>query len=180
MVVSLPPTGVFHSLLSSGLYLLDLLLSDFLRIRFHRSTLWRTSTGGPYYYNGIPGWLLWYESLAHYVLPIFVMILFALALPCRVFLQKSRLRRNTGWRQYRRMTIQLLCISMIYVFDLPYVIVTIVRWSGYPDFGTSVQGPYFYYCNYIPTMLFSNGNDWLGTDAATKSLQLVFSGLEKT
>ena len=31
---------------------------------------------------------------------------------------------------------------------------TIVRWSGYPDFGTDVQGPYFYYVNYIPIILF--------------------------
>ena len=128
--------------------------------------------GSPYYYTGIPAWLIWYESLVHYVVPILLMILFALALPWRVFLQKSRLRLNTGWRQYRRMTIQLLSIAMIYVFDLPYVIVTIVRWSGYPEFGASVQGPYFYYCNYIPTMLFP-----LATIGSVPSLrQKVSSG----
>jgi len=52
------------------------------------------------------------------------------------------------------MTIQLGFVSLIYLFDLPYIIVTIVRWSGLPNFGTNVQGPYFYYVNYIPIILF--------------------------
>jgi hypothetical protein len=110
--------------------------------------------GGPYYYNGIPAWLIWYESLFHYVIPIFLMIVFSNALFLRVILKKRRLRVANGWRQYRKMTIQLFFVSVIYLFDLPYIIVTIVRWSGYPDFGTDVQGPYFYYVNYIPIILF--------------------------
>jgi hypothetical protein len=110
--------------------------------------------GGPYYYNGIPGWLIWYESLFHYVIPIFVLIIFSNALFIRVIWQKRRLRVAHGWRHYRKMTIQLVFVSIIYLFDLPYIIVTIVRWSGYPDFGTDVQGPYFYYVNYIPIILF--------------------------
>ena len=110
--------------------------------------------GGPYYYNGIPSWLIWYESLAHYVIPVFLIILLAAALPIRVYLQKSRLRVKNGWRQYRKMPVQLVNIALTYVFTLPYIVVTIVRWSGYPDFGTDVQGPYFYYCAYVPSLLF--------------------------
>ena len=109
---------------------------------------------GPAYYVGIPTWLVWYESLVHYVIPIFMILLFAMALPIRVFIQKARLHLNTSWRQYRKMTIQLLSIAAVYVFDLPYVLVTIIRWSGFPDFGVELQGPYFYYCNYIPNLLF--------------------------
>lgn len=112
------------------------------------------SCSGPYYYYDIPAWLIWYESLFHYVIPIFLMIIFGNALFLRVIFQKRRLRIATNWRQYRKMTIQLLFVSIIYLFDLPYIIVTIVRWSGYPDFGTDVQGPYFYYINYIPIILF--------------------------
>ena len=113
--------------------------------------------GGPYYYNAIPSWLLWYEVLAHYVIPILLMIAFASALPIRVLLQKNRLHVNTSWRHYRKMTIELIFIKAIYIFDLPYVIVTIVRWSGSPEFGVDLQGPYFYYCNYIPIILFPFG-----------------------
>ena len=109
---------------------------------------------GPYYYYDIPAWLIWYESLFHYVIPIGMMILFSNALFLRVVIQKRRLHRAQGWRQFRKMTIQLVLLSIIYLFDLPYIVVTIVRWSGYPDFGTDVQGPYFYYVNLIPNILF--------------------------
>jgi hypothetical protein len=109
---------------------------------------------GPYYYNGISAWLIWYESLFHYVIPIFLLVIFSNSLFLRVVVQKRRLRIAQGWRQYRKMTIQLLFVSIIYLFDLPYIIITIVRWSGYPDFGTNVQGPYFYFVNYIPIVLF--------------------------
>lgn len=109
---------------------------------------------GPYYYYDIPAWLIWYESLFHYVIPICVLFLFSNALIVRVVLQKRRLSITTSWRRYRKMTIQVLFVSFVYLFDLPYIVVTIVRWSGYPDFGTNVQGPYFYYVNYIPNVLF--------------------------
>ena len=110
--------------------------------------------GGPYYYNDISSWLIWYESLAHYVVPVFLIILLAAVLPIRVFWQKSRRHVNNRWRQYRKMTIQLINIAVTYVFTLPYIIVTIVRWSGYPAFGTNVQGSYLYYCAYMPNLLF--------------------------
>lgn len=110
--------------------------------------------GGPYYYYDIPAWLIWYESIFHYVIPIFLIFLFSNALFLRVICRKRRLRVAHGWRQYRKMTLQLLFVSIIYLFDLPYIIVTIVRWSGYPDFGTDLQGPYFYYVNYVPIVLF--------------------------
>ncbi|CAM4958639.1 unnamed protein product [Rotaria socialis] len=42
----------------------------------------------------------------------------------------------------------------VYICNLPYIIVTIVRWSGYPNFGLNVQGPYFFYMLYIPTLVF--------------------------
>ncbi|UJR25484.1 hypothetical protein I4U23_006830 [Adineta vaga] len=109
---------------------------------------------GPWYYYDIPAWLIWYESLFHYVIPIFVLTIFSNTLFLRIYLQKNRLRAAQGWRQYRKMTIQLVFVTITYLFDLPYIIVTIVRWSGFPDFGTNLQGPYFYYVNYIPIVLF--------------------------
>jgi hypothetical protein len=110
--------------------------------------------GGPYYYIGIPAWLIWYESLAHYVLPIFLLIMIGIVLLLRVIIQKRQLSLSIGWRQYRKMTIQFSLLSLVYLFDLPYIMVTIVRWSGFPEFGIDYQGPYFFYMNYIPTILF--------------------------
>ena len=54
-----------------------------------------------------------------------------------------RVHVGTSWSQYRNMTVQLLSMAIIYIFDLPYVIVTIVRWSGSPKFGSDLQEPYF-------------------------------------
>ena len=113
-----------------------------------------TFCGGPFFYLTIPEWFFWYESTVHYIMPIFLAILITAALPLRVFLQKTRLRLNTRWRQYRKMTVQLLSMIALYVFDLPFIVVTIVRWLGYMDFGTSVQAPYFYYLVYVPIILF--------------------------
>ena len=110
--------------------------------------------GGPSFYFTVPPWFVWYESVVHYVTPIILTIVITAALPLRVFLQKSHLRLSTSWRQYRKMTVQLLRMITIYVFALPYIVVTIVRWSGYSDFGTSVQIPYFYYLAYVPNILF--------------------------
>ena len=74
---------------------------------------------GPYYYYDISAWLIWYESLFHYVIPICLMIIFSNTLFLRVVLQKRRLRLAQGWRQYRKMTMQLvfripLSIFLIY------------------------------------------------------------------
>ena len=69
--------------------------------------------GGPYYYNNISPWLLWYESIAHYVLPNFLIIVIGFALVIRVVIQKHRLSQSTGWRQYRRMTKQFVYISLV-------------------------------------------------------------------
>ena len=110
--------------------------------------------GGPFFYFTIPPWFVWYESVVHYVTPIVFAMLITAALPLRVFLQKHRLHVGNSWRQYRKMTIQLLSIVGVYVFDLPYVFVTIVRWSGASDFATNIQAPYFYYCTFIPMILF--------------------------
>ncbi|CAM2724273.1 unnamed protein product [Rotaria socialis] len=111
--------------------------------------------GGPYFYLDIAPWLIWYESLVHYVIPIFVIVILSGAMIIRVLIQKYRLRQIGRWNKYRKMLIQFICISAVYIFDLPYIIVTIVRWSGLTYFGTDVQGPYFYYVNYIPTILLS-------------------------
>ncbi len=71
--------------------------------------------GGPYYYNGIPAWLIWYKSLFHYVIPISLMTIFSNTLVFRVILQKRYLSLAQGWRRYRIMTIQLFFVSIIFI-----------------------------------------------------------------
>ena len=55
-----------------------------------------------------------YESLAHEAIPIILIGLFSLALVIRVIVQKRRLHQSVNWRRYRKMTVQLICISTLY------------------------------------------------------------------
>jgi hypothetical protein len=55
-----------------------------------------------------------YESLAHEAVPIILIGLFSVTLIIRVTAQRRRLRRSVNWRKYRKMTVQLLSVSILY------------------------------------------------------------------
>ena len=59
-----------------------------------------------------------WDAIAHYVLPIFVIVIFSVSLLVRVLYQKYRARGTIEWRNYRKMAVQLLSISAIYFFFL--------------------------------------------------------------
>ncbi|CAF1141075.1 unnamed protein product [Adineta ricciae] len=88
--------------------------------------------------NGVPGTCtltlkFWgtYDSIFNQLLPTFTIILASVALLIRVLWQKSRLNRSIHWGQQRKMTIQLLSISLLYfVFNLPRSIVRAMVLSG--------------------------------------------------
>jgi cytochrome bd-type quinol oxidase subunit 2 len=64
-----------------------------------------------------------YESLVHEAVPIILIALFSVGLLIRVVLQKRRLRRTLNWRNYRKMTIQLVSVSTLYfATNFPYTI----------------------------------------------------------
>ena len=87
--------------------------------------------GVPCYYDVIPYWFGLYDSFANYVIPIFLIIVFSLSLFLRFIKQKQRLQQNVTWRQGRKMFIQIMLVSVTYsVFDLPFVIIFLVRQIG--------------------------------------------------
>lgn len=66
-------------------------------------------------------WSAW-ELLAHQTIPTLIIMIFSLSLLIRVVKQKHHMQRSINWRQHRKMTIQLLSISIIYVvFNTPWV-----------------------------------------------------------
>lgn len=68
-----------------------------------------------------------YDTVVQQILPVFVIVLFSMLLLVRVVWQKHRLRRPQQWRKHRKMTIQLLSISLLYLFfSFPYSIVSIL------------------------------------------------------
>jgi hypothetical protein len=106
------------------------------------------------YQSIVPAWYDLFESLANYVIPIILIAVFSISLIVRVIMQKRRLQQTGGWRRYRKMMNQLILISLIYlVFDLPYVIITIVQLSGIPTFASNIISPYIAYLTYVPPIV---------------------------
>ncbi len=56
-----------------------------------------------------------WEALCNQVIPTFIIIIISPALLLRVLKQKARLNRSIDWRKQRKMTIQLLSISILYL-----------------------------------------------------------------
>ena len=96
-----------------------------------------------------------YDSISHQFIPTFLIILLSLCLFLRVVWQKSRLNRSIEWRKQRKMTIQLLSISSIYLILMGPR--TIFQFCIFIGFGTNDVMVLFYhsafFANYI-TFLF--------------------------
>jgi hypothetical protein len=73
-------------------------------------------------FNGVPiscvlfnQIVLPYDTICHQILPTLIIIIFSLTLLLRVLWFKTRLRQAIQWRKQRKMTIQLLSISILYL-----------------------------------------------------------------
>ena len=58
---------------------------------------------------------LW-DSIGNYIVPAFLTILFSVALFARVLYKRYRVRQRIEWKNYRKMAMQLLPISILYIF----------------------------------------------------------------
>lgn len=64
-----------------------------------------------------------YNIFSNGIIPALIIIIFSFTLLFRVLWQQSRLRRSINWRKQRKMIIQLLSISIIYlVLYAPYIL----------------------------------------------------------
>jgi hypothetical protein len=95
-----------------------------------------------------------WDSIAHNIVPIFIIVIFSIALLGRVWYSKYRINQRIRWRNYRKMSVQLLSISAIYliiVFPsmILYTLYTAgVRSDSYYDFFDIS-----YYLSYFVTLL---------------------------
>mgnify|MGYP001108660654 CR=1 FL=1 len=68
-----------------------------------------------------------WDLFAHQVAPIVVIVVFSIALLLRILFQKKPANHSIQWRKYRKMTIQLLSISVLYfLFGIPMSVVIIL------------------------------------------------------
>jgi hypothetical protein len=74
-----------------------------------------------------------YDTVVDEVLPVFLIVIFSIALLVRVLWQKYRIRQPIEWRKQRKMTIQLLSISFLYFVCLfPFTLVDFMLVCGFP------------------------------------------------
>ncbi|CAF1200524.1 unnamed protein product [Adineta ricciae] len=59
--------------------------------------------------------LFLYDLIAHGVMPTFTIILSSIALFIRVLYQKHRVQQPVQWRRYRKLTVQILVISFLFL-----------------------------------------------------------------
>ena len=73
---------------------------------------------------------LW-ETFIHFVLPSVTIVLSSIGLLIRVIRRKYRIHRRVQWQQHRKMAVQTLLISLIYIiFGLPFVITNLLYSIG--------------------------------------------------
>ncbi len=58
-------------------------------------------------------WLALWDSIGHYIMPVFTTVIFSVVLFVRVLYSRYRTRRRIDWRNYRKLTLQLLPISVL-------------------------------------------------------------------
>jgi hypothetical protein len=74
-----------------------------------------------------------FDLLGHQIAPALIIVIASSSLLIRVTWQKYRLHQPLHWRKHRKMTIQLLAISLVYlVFASPWAIVLLAHEFGLP------------------------------------------------
>jgi hypothetical protein len=110
--------------------------------------------GGPCFFKEMPTWFIWYDSFVHFIIPIFLIIVFGVLLLVRVLAQKRRLQQTVTWHRNRKMIVQLILVSLSYlVFCLPYFIIILVQSLGFPSFGSNVIKAYIAQMTYVPMIV---------------------------
>ncbi|CAF4562425.1 unnamed protein product [Rotaria sp. Silwood1] len=96
-----------------------------------------------------------WDLIVHQFLPTVIIVFFSVALLIRTILQKNHLRQGVQWRKHKKMIIQLLSISAVYIiFNVPWVLVIFAHQYGLPDNIAKVALIYTGFLYYFVILLF--------------------------
>jgi hypothetical protein len=88
-----------------------------------------------------------FDTLFNNIIPSLTIVIFSVALLVRILRQKYRVRQQIQWRKHRKMTIQILSISVLYLLiTAPWAIIIFLRVCGLPS---NVGMSYENYANFI-------------------------------
>ena len=95
-----------------------------------------------------------WELIVNNIIPTLIIAIFNIALFYRIIAQKQRLRQPIQWRKHRRMSMQLLSLSAVYLFlNLPMIVIMLIQLVQSEDpqvgFGTQL---YIFILTYSVTL----------------------------
>jgi hypothetical protein len=95
-------------------------------------------------------WLSLWDSIGHFIIPTFLTVIFSVALFIRVIYRRYRARGHIDWRNYKKLTAQLLPISILYItIQFPPIVLYAAYAGGLPKiqpvYGYYSDGLYFTY-----------------------------------
>lgn len=95
------------------------------------------------------------ETFVHNIIPSFIIIILSIALLFRILQQKRRIRQPIQWRKHRKMTIQLLSISLLYLLvTCPYPLVSFLHLCGLSYDLVADFDSYAVFISYYAVLLF--------------------------
>jgi hypothetical protein len=120
-------------------------------------------------------WASLWDNIAHYIVPAFVTVIFSVLLFIRVVYKRYRARGQIDWRNYKKMTAQLLPIAVLYLaMQFPPMIFYTLYAAGVPY---SVGSDYYsdgYYFTYWVVLLTPFATVISLPNLKTKFLKLLF------
>jgi hypothetical protein len=92
-----------------------------------------------------------FQTMTNNIMPSLTIVIFSITLLLRVLRQKQRIRQAIQWRKHRKMTVQLLSISFLYlVVTCPYAFMIVLGSYGLSDdIGVDFQGFTIFFSYYI-------------------------------
>jgi hypothetical protein len=104
---------------------------------------------GPICYNNVT-WLSTYDWMTNILFPSLMIPLASIGLLLRVLIQAKKMKRTVNWRSTRKMTMQLMIISVLYlIFWFPLALVSLIRIYFIPTFIDDITYYYLYYTPYL-------------------------------
>ncbi|CAF0989538.1 unnamed protein product [Adineta ricciae] len=96
--------------------------------------------------------LFLYEMITHYVSPILIIVISSCTLLVRVIWRKYQVQRRISWSRYRKMAVQVLTISCLYViFIFPYIFMNFLYICGVP---VDMENDFFLVAPYLAYFTF--------------------------
>ena len=95
-----------------------------------------------------------FETLFNQVIPVLIILIFATLLVLRVVWQKYRFGRIIQWRRHRKMIVQSISVSVLYLICIfPLAVVYLVRMCGFDSSTTYYFKIVFELFSYLPALL---------------------------